>query len=420
MNPVFAALAAVAFGLTLVGADASAAPAPAHSTSAHKAGQAAKPAKSSPEKAAKAASSKPAKAAKATKEPAAKSARPVKEPSAKTAKAAAQKDVSPRAEGRKGKAARQAASASAEPREARESSGARKTVKEVRVVKGRKVVVERSVPATRESRSRRSEGSESPAPRSSGAIGREAFVPSSPPIPRAEAVRQIQSRNALPPIPAPNVPIPPPRVSSPTPQRSTVTLQPPAAEVARAQARAPEAPVAAVTPPVEAPRTVPRYAAGSAELSGPEAAAAAAASLNAVQPSDPAPQRPAPVSQPVTPAQAAQSAAVPAVAAPAAAAAVAAPASVQSQPAGRTPKGTPRAYAMDGATFYQGGRKIRVQGLDIREPGMTSEHATQRLQRALDSGSLSVEPVEVDASGHTIAVVRVNGRNVAETVRAAN
>ncbi|MBN9696104.1 MAG: hypothetical protein J0L85_09935, partial [Zoogloea sp.] len=104
----------------------------------------------------------------------------------------------------------------------------------------------------------------------------------------------------------------------------------------------------------------------------------------------------------------------------AAAAAVAAPASVQSQPAGRTPKGTPRAYAMDGATFYQGGRKIRVQGLDIREPGMTSEHATQRLQRALDSGSLSVEPVEVDGSGHTVAVVRVNGRNVAETVRAAN
>lgn len=415
MNPVFAALAAVAFGLTLVGADASAAPAPAHSTSAHKAGQAAKPAKSSPEKAAKASSNKPAKAAKAAKEPSVKSAKSAKEPSAKAGKATAQKDVSPRAEGRKGKAARQAASAAAEPREA---STARKTVKEVRMVKGRKVVIERSVPVSRESRSRRGDSSESPAPRSTGAIGREAFVPSSPPIPRAEAVRQIQSRNALPPIPAPNVPIPPPRASSPTPPRSSVTLPPPVAEVARAQARAPEASVAAVTPPVEAPRVAPRYADSSAELSGPEAAAAAAAALNAVRAPEPVPQRVAPAPQSAAPAYV-PPAVVPAVAAPAAAA-VAAPASVQSQPVGRTPKGTPRAYAMDGATFYQGGRKIRVQGLDIREPGMTSEHATQRLQRALDSGSLSVEPVEVDGSGHTVAVVRVNGRNVAETVRAAN
>ena len=76
-----------------------------------------------------------------------------------------------------------------------------------------------------------------------------------------------------------------------------------------------------------------------------------------------------------------------------------------------------RAYAMDGATFYQSGRKYRVQGLDARDPGMSSEHATQRLQRALDAGNLVVEPVEVDGSGHTVAVVRVNGRNVADTVK---
>lgn len=75
---------------------------------------------------------------------------------------------------------------------------------------------------------------------------------------------------------------------------------------------------------------------------------------------------------------------------------------------------------MDGATFYQGGRKIRIQGLDVREPGMTSEHATQRLQRALDAGSVTIEPVEMDGSGHTVAIVRVNGRNVADTVRTAN
>lgn len=398
MNPVFAALAAVAFGLTLIGADASAAPAPSHAPPAHKAGQAAKPVKSSAEKAPKASAGKPAKAAKATKAP-----------SVKAAKASSRTP-----EARKGKSSPPLASV----REPRESKPARKTVKEVRIVKGRKVVVERSVPVTRdEGRARRAESSEAATPRSGG-IGREAFVPSSPPIPRAEAVRQIQSRNALPPIPAPNVPIPPPRSSSQSAPRPSVTLPPPAAEVARAQARGavPEAAVPLAQTPVEAPRVAQRYAAGSAELSGPEAAAAAAASLNAAQAPDPVPVRAVPAPLPAAPAHSAPPAAVPAIAAPAAA--VAAPAVVQSQPGGRTPKGTPRAYAMDGATFYQGGRKIRVQGLDIREPGMTSEHATQRLQRALDSGSVSVEPVEVDGSGHTLAVVRVNGRNVAETVRA--
>ena len=89
-------------------------------------------------------------------------------------------------------------------------------------------------------------------------------------------------------------------------------------------------------------------------------------------------------------------------------------------PATRPSRGVSRAYAMDGATFYQNGRKFRVQGLDVNEPGMTSEHATQRLQRALDSGNLTVDAVESDGAGHTVAVVRVNGRNVADTVRAAN
>lgn len=409
MNPVFAALAAVAFGLTLIGADASAAPAPSHAPPAHKAGQAAKPAKSSADKAPKASAGKPATPAKAAKAPS------VKPSSAKVPSAKAAKAPSRTPEVRKGKSSQPVESV----REPREGKAAHKTVKEVRIVKGRKVVVERSVPVTRdEGRKHRAESGEAATPRSGG-IGREAFVPSSPPIPRAEAVRQIQSRNALPPIPAPNVPIPPPRSSSLNAPRPSVTLPPPAPEVARAQARGavPEAAAPLAPAPVEAPRVAQRYAAGSAELSGPEAAAAAAASLNAAQAPDPVPARAVPAPLPAAPAYSAPpAAALPAVTAPAAA--VAAPAAVQSQPGGRTPKGTPRAYAMDGATFYQGGRKIRVQGLDIREPGMTSEHATQRLQRALDSGSVSVEPVEVDGSGHTVAVVRVNGRNVAETVRA--
>ncbi|MCK6375269.1 MAG: hypothetical protein L6Q69_14320, partial [Zoogloea sp.] len=96
------------------------------------------------------------------------------------------------------------------------------------------------------------------------------------------------------------------------------------------------------------------------------------------------------------------------------------PLAAPTAPPQRPARGVARAYAMDGATFYQSGRKYRVQGLDARDPGMSSEHATQRLQRALDAGNLTVEPVEVDPSGHTVAVVRVNGRNVADTVRGAN
>uniref|UniRef100_UPI0035B37732 hypothetical protein n=1 Tax=Zoogloea sp. TaxID=49181 RepID=UPI0035B37732 len=96
------------------------------------------------------------------------------------------------------------------------------------------------------------------------------------------------------------------------------------------------------------------------------------------------------------------------------------PLATPTAPPSRPARGVARAYAMDGATFYQSGRKFRVQGLDARDPGMSSEHATQRLQRALDAGNLTVEPVEVDGSGHTVAIVRVNGRNVADAVRAAS
>jgi hypothetical protein len=90
----------------------------------------------------------------------------------------------------------------------------------------------------------------------------------------------------------------------------------------------------------------------------------------------------------------------------------------QTTPQARPSRGVARAYAMDGATFYQNGRKIRVQGLDASDPGMSSEHATQRLQRALDGGNLTVDPVETDSAGHTVSVVRVNGRNIADSVRA--
>ncbi|MBX3678969.1 MAG: hypothetical protein KF710_02205 [Rhodocyclaceae bacterium] len=76
-----------------------------------------------------------------------------------------------------------------------------------------------------------------------------------------------------------------------------------------------------------------------------------------------------------------------------------------------------RAYAMDGATFYQAGKRIRVKGIDANGSEVSSEHAKQRLQRLLDSGRLQVEPVAADTAGNTVSVVTVNGRDVAEMVR---
>jgi guanyl-specific ribonuclease Sa len=196
-------------------------------------------------------------------------------------------------------------------------------------------------------------------------IGREAFVPTTPPVPRGEAVRQLRA----PPTPAPV-------------GRQTVVIS------AAAGRRA--APAAQLRPTVEAPKPVARPAVPiytqSSSLSAAEAAAAAAAAMSAARVAESAPA-PAPAPAPRVPQ------------APAPAPAVSAPAQPPAAVIQRPARGAARAYAMDGATFYQGGRKIRVQGLDVREPGMTSEHATQRLQRALDGGSLSVEPVETDGSG---------------------
>lgn len=75
-----------------------------------------------------------------------------------------------------------------------------------------------------------------------------------------------------------------------------------------------------------------------------------------------------------------------------------------------------RAYAMDGATFYQGGKRIRVKGIDARARDVSTEHAKQRLQRLLDSGRLQVEPVAADPAGNMLSVVKVNGRDVADMV----
>ena len=70
-----------------------------------------------------------------------------------------------------------------------------------------------------------------------------------------------------------------------------------------------------------------------------------------------------------------------------------------------------RAYARDGASFYQNGRLIRIQGLEVANGG---EHARQRLQQLLDRGQVSVSPVGEAGGGALVAVVRVNGRDVAQ------
>lgn len=411
MNPFFAALAAVAFGLTVVGVDASAAPQPSRPAPTRKAAPVAKAAvksvpKSAPKAAAKASPARPAAAAKVARAPVAKAA---------VSKGAPAKAVPVKAaEARKQVAGKQLAVGKAKA--GRGAKAAPQPVPVAAVTKrGRKAQAEPVVAAVREPRSSRRGRIEPPAHvpvverqpvvRGGAApIGREAFVPSSPPIPRAEAVRQLQGRVATPTAPA--SPVAPPRAS--------LTLPPPAAEVSRAAARpAPlaEAPLQATS---ELPKPAARYTPAPSELSGPEAAAAAAAALNAPRAAEavrpaapPAAPVPVPVERAVAPAM------------PAVMPAPVAPAAVPAQPQARSGRGVARAYAMDGATFYQSGRKIRVQGLDARDPGMSSEHATQRLQRALDAGSVTVEPVEVDGSGHTVAVVRVNGRNVAEAVRAS-
>ncbi|MFT4174456.1 MAG: hypothetical protein QM639_17965 [Rhodocyclaceae bacterium] len=75
-----------------------------------------------------------------------------------------------------------------------------------------------------------------------------------------------------------------------------------------------------------------------------------------------------------------------------------------------------RAYAVDGETFFHQGRKYRLQGIPPGALAVGGEHAKQKLQMMLDSGNMTVEPVDVDASGVATAVVRINGRDVVDTL----
>ncbi|MCL2658594.1 MAG: hypothetical protein FWD62_14510 [Betaproteobacteria bacterium] len=78
-----------------------------------------------------------------------------------------------------------------------------------------------------------------------------------------------------------------------------------------------------------------------------------------------------------------------------------------------------RAYAVDGATFFLGGRKYRIEGLGAdTDAELMHDHAAQRLQGILDSGLVTTEALGLDENGVMRAVVRVNGRDVADLLRA--
>ncbi|MBS1210428.1 MAG: hypothetical protein H6R19_2826 [Proteobacteria bacterium] len=73
-----------------------------------------------------------------------------------------------------------------------------------------------------------------------------------------------------------------------------------------------------------------------------------------------------------------------------------------------------RAYAVDGETFFFQGRKYHVAGT---EDSGNSDMAKQRLQKALESGTLSIDPISTDDTGVSNANVRINGRDLAELLR---
>lgn len=72
------------------------------------------------------------------------------------------------------------------------------------------------------------------------------------------------------------------------------------------------------------------------------------------------------------------------------------------------------AYAVDGHTFFYLGKKYRVAGLNGTGG---SDMDKQRLQKALDAGSLTVDTVGTDDNGMSMANVTVNGQNLADQLR---
>lgn len=76
-------------------------------------------------------------------------------------------------------------------------------------------------------------------------------------------------------------------------------------------------------------------------------------------------------------------------------------------------------YTIDGDTLRMGPERIRLRGIDtpeLSEP--RGQEARQRLEQLLKEGPIRIVPHGQDVYGRTVADVFVNGRNVAETLKA--
>ena len=76
-------------------------------------------------------------------------------------------------------------------------------------------------------------------------------------------------------------------------------------------------------------------------------------------------------------------------------------------------------YTIDGDTLRMGQERIRLRGIDtpeLTEP--RGQEARQRLEQLLKEGPIRIVPHGQDIYGRTVADVFVNGRNVAETLKA--
>ncbi len=74
---------------------------------------------------------------------------------------------------------------------------------------------------------------------------------------------------------------------------------------------------------------------------------------------------------------------------------------------------------IDGDTFAYGAQRIRIRGIDTPEKSESGGfEATQRLELLLHEGPVTIVPEALDKYGRTVADVYVDGRNVAEVLKA--
>ncbi|MDP2869353.1 hypothetical protein [Methyloversatilis sp.] len=84
-------------------------------------------------------------------------------------------------------------------------------------------------------------------------------------------------------------------------------------------------------------------------------------------------------------------------------------------PVFRPPKApAQRHYAVDGSTFYADGVRVRAAGLEALETTTASSIGKQKLQQLLDSGRVSIEPLDMDDGEVTLARVRIDGKDLSE------